>query len=165
MTTSPTRMSLPREQIRAYASGHRVRRAAVPIEHSLWLPLATRHLAVAGYAMFVGPALPVTGQPLELGAPARWWAARAQRHELPTYAPTVAFPFACTALTRPVTVSAGDRSIASIRGRSQGVGGVVQPRCYRLLRQRAWQGRHVRGSRGAAAGCPAAWPASAGPIR
>src|SRR5260370_32366411 len=100
LTTRSASTYLPYEQIRAYATGHPVRHAEVPVEHALSLPLPTLRWSVAGYATFAGPAVRAPGRPMQLGAPDRWWVVGAQRRELAVYALTSSLPFASSPLTR-----------------------------------------------------------------
>jgi hypothetical protein len=115
VTNSSSETYLPYEQIRNYATEHPVQQAVVPGEYSRSLPLPTRRLSVAGYAMFAGPAVRSPGRPPVYGIPDVWMLWGAQKLALVFFANTAAASFSSTPLTGPVTVSPDGRSIASIQ--------------------------------------------------
>jgi hypothetical protein len=96
---------------------HPVRRAEVPVEHSISLPMPTARWAVPGYAGFACPALRAPWKPLRLRRPDRWWLLGASHGELLAYGRTSVLPFGdVTAGTAPesVTLPAATRPVAAV---------------------------------------------------
>lgn len=81
-------------QARSWQRTNAVRMAEVPVEHAVSLPLPTRRWGGAGYAQFAAPAVRLPEQPVQNGAPDRWWVFDAQDGRLHIYACTSAVPFA-----------------------------------------------------------------------
>jgi hypothetical protein len=81
-------------RIRKEFGEHGVRKAEVPVEYTVSLPLPTTRRAVPGYAGFACPALRVPRQPLRLREPDRWWLLGAAHGELLAYGRTSVLPFA-----------------------------------------------------------------------
>jgi hypothetical protein len=102
-------------QARKAFSEHVVRRAEVPVEHMISLPMpTTRWGGVSGYAGFACPARRRPGEPLTLSAPDRWWALGARRGELLAYARTAALPFGTLPPAERVTLPPVTRPVAAI---------------------------------------------------
>ena len=102
-------------QARKAFSEHVVRRAEVPVEHMISLPMpTTRWGGVPGYAGFACPARRRPGEPLTVSAPDRWWALGARRGELLAYARTAALPFGTLPPAERVTLPPVTRPVAAI---------------------------------------------------
>jgi len=102
-------------QARKAFSEHPVRLAEVPVEYMTSLPMpTTRWGGVPGYAGFACPARRRPGDPLSVGAPARWWALGARRGELLVFARTVALPFGELASAERITLPPVSRSVEGV---------------------------------------------------
>lgn len=105
---------IPYARMRKEFGEHAVRRAEVPVEYSVSLPMPTKHWAVPGYAGFACPALRAPRQPLRLRRPDRWWLLGAKGGELLAYARTSALPFAgADPAPQTVTLPPATRSVAA----------------------------------------------------
>ena len=72
-------------EVHKKAHAHLLRRAEIPVEHYVSLPLPTCRLGEPCYAFFASPALRRPGQPTRQGAPDRWFALAAHGARLLTY--------------------------------------------------------------------------------
>jgi hypothetical protein len=120
-------------QIQADAVNHPIRRAEVPVEHAISLPLPTLRWTLPGYACFAGPARRVPGQPLRLRAPDRWWVLDARRHALLGYALTTAVPFAADLSPGEVEVTSTGRDVAARREDLKALGELVDVAARRFF--------------------------------
>jgi hypothetical protein len=102
------------QRVRAEFAAHPVRRADVPVQHALSLPVPTRRWGRPAWAGFAGAAHRVPDRPLRLAVPDRWWALLADRPRLLAYNLTAAAPFTDAALT-PVEVDHRDRTVTDLR--------------------------------------------------
>jgi hypothetical protein len=92
-----------------------LRQAEVPLEFAVSLPMPTRRWAGAGYAFFASPAVRRPGQPMEQGAPDRWWVVDARTGRTITYSLSKALPFADGATWEWVTLPPVKRTIDEMR--------------------------------------------------
>ena len=85
-------MSAAKEKLLSFSEArerqrsHPLRTYEIPVEHAVSLPLPTRRWGTPAYASFASPALRRPGQPVEQGAPDRWWAVGAHGGRLIIYA-------------------------------------------------------------------------------
>jgi hypothetical protein len=91
-------------QARKEFGEHAVRRAEVPVEYTISLPMPTKRWTEPGYAGFACPAIRRPHQPLQLRRPDRWWLLGARHGELLVYGRTSALPFS-------VAVADSDESV------------------------------------------------------
>jgi hypothetical protein len=80
------------KEVRERLKTHALRVTEIPVEHAISLPLPTKRWGGPGYALFASPALRRPGQPLEQGAPDRWWVIDAFTGRLLVYAMAKAIP-------------------------------------------------------------------------
>src|SRR5947209_18594491 len=73
---------------------HMLRQAEIPVEHAISLPLPTQRLPDPGYVFFASPAIRRPKEPMEQGAPDRWWVVDAHNGQLLIYALWEVMPFA-----------------------------------------------------------------------
>jgi len=104
----------PYDQLRKEIGDHPVRRAEVPTEHAISLPVPTLRWSVPVFACFAGAAARAPGRPLRLGAPDRWWALHAQTRRLVAYGLVAALPFMDTAPAGEVVVDRTGRTVAEV---------------------------------------------------
>jgi hypothetical protein len=87
----------------------------VPVEHSVSLPLPTQRWGEPSYAFFASPALRRPGQPVEQGAPDRWWAMSAQGGRIVIYALSKTVPFADSVNWGTVTLPSVSLTIEELK--------------------------------------------------
>jgi hypothetical protein len=114
VTRSEALTPVPYRELRRAFAEHPVRRAEVPVEHAVSLPVPTLRWSVASFAGFAGPALRAPRQPLRLAPPDRWWAIDAGRCRLVAYGLAAALPFGAGAGPEPVAVDRGGRSLDAV---------------------------------------------------
>jgi hypothetical protein len=91
-------------EVRDRMRNHPLRVSEVPVEHAVSLPLPTKRWMEPCYAFFASPALRRPGQPVEQGAPDRWWAMSAHGGRIIIYALAKALPLADEANWETVTL-------------------------------------------------------------
>jgi hypothetical protein len=104
----------PYRELRRDFADRAVRRAEVPVEHAVSLPVPTLRWSVASFAGFAGPALRVPRQPLRLAPPDRWWAIDARSCRLVAYGLTSALPFGASGGSELVVADRSGRSVADV---------------------------------------------------
>lgn len=112
-----TQNLIPYARMRKEAGEHAVRRAEVPVEHSISLPMPTTRWTVPGYAGFASPALRAPRQPLRLRQPDRWWLFDASYGQLLAYGRTSVLPFGyeqAWPAQETVTLPAVTRPVAAV---------------------------------------------------
>lgn len=106
--SNPRRISLSYKEMRKNQRIHMLRQAEIPVEHAISLPLPTKRLPDPGYVFFASPAIRRPNEPMEQGAPDRWWVVDAYNGRLMIYALWKAMPFArsvsWTTQTLPVPI-------------------------------------------------------------
>lgn len=89
-----------------------LRQAEIPIEHAVSLPMPTKRWLGPAYASFASPALRKPGQPMEQGAPDRWWVVDAHGGRLIIYTLWKAVAYAPEVSWTTVTLPPATQSIA-----------------------------------------------------
>lgn len=74
------------KEIRKRQRTDELSQSEIPTEHEVSLPLPTKRWLGPAYAFFASPALRRPGQPMEQGAPDRWWVVDAHGGRLIVYA-------------------------------------------------------------------------------
>ena len=72
---------------------HLLRQTEIPVEHAISLPLPTKRLPDPGYVFFASPAIRRPKEPMEQGAPDRWWIVDAHNGQLMIYVLWEVMPF------------------------------------------------------------------------
>jgi len=91
---APQTTLLTYSNVRNRLRTHMLRQTEIPVEHAVSLPLPTTRWLGPGYAFFASPALRQPGQPVEQGAPDRWWVVDAYGGRLIAYTLWKALPYA-----------------------------------------------------------------------
>ncbi len=92
--TNPGRIYLSYKEMRKNQRIHMLRQAEIPVEHAISLPLPTKCLPDPGYVFFASPAIRRPNEPMEQGAPDRWWFVDAHNGRIMIYALWKVMPFA-----------------------------------------------------------------------
>ncbi len=80
-------------ELRERQKSHVLIRSEVPTEHAISLPLPTLSWGEPAFAFFAAPALRRPDEPMQQGAPDRWWVMGAHGGRLLVYALCKAVPF------------------------------------------------------------------------
>jgi hypothetical protein len=95
-----------------------LRQAEIPVEHAISLPLPTKRLPDPGYVFFASPAIRSPKEPIEQGAPDRWWVVDARNGRLMIYALWKVMPFdrsvSWTTQTLPIPVQTLEEQQAAL---------------------------------------------------
>jgi hypothetical protein len=111
MRSIPSRW-LSLAEVRERMKTHSLLRSEVPVEHSISFPLPTKRWIGPAYAYFASPVTRRPGQPVEQGAPDRWWVVNAHGGGIIVYALWKAIPYSEGVQWTTVTLPPVTRSIA-----------------------------------------------------
>jgi len=114
MNTQDTKW-LAYSDIRQRQRNSPLRQAEIPIEHAVSLPMPTLRFGTPVYASFASPAHRQPQQPMQQGAPDRWWAVDATSGHLVLYAMVTAVPIIAGADWTTVTLPTVERSVEELR--------------------------------------------------
>jgi hypothetical protein len=114
MTLGPERY-LTLAEVMERQKTHWLRRAEVPIEHYVSLPLPTSRWSEPGFASYGAPALRRRGESTSVSPPDRWMVYAASSGRLVVYALCAAVPYAQELPAEPATVPAPQGGIAQIK--------------------------------------------------
>ncbi len=92
MSSSTTLLSY--QEFRKRQATHMLRQTEIPVEHAISLPLPTLRWNRPAYIAFASPAIRRPNQPMQQGAPDRWWVCDASNGKLIIYALWDALPYA-----------------------------------------------------------------------
>jgi hypothetical protein len=82
------------QEFRKRQDTHMLRQTEIPVEHAISLPLPTLRWNRPAYISFASPAIRRPNQPMQQGAPDRWWACDASNGKLIIYVLWDALPYA-----------------------------------------------------------------------
>lgn len=105
---------------------HWLRRAEVPIEHYVSIPLPTTRWAEAGFACYAAPALRRRGERTRVSPPDRWWVVAASGGHLLVYALCAAVPYAEELPAEPEIMPAPRGGIAELKDQLAEIGELAE---------------------------------------
>ncbi len=121
MTLGPQRY-LTMAEVMERQKTHWLRRAEVPIEHYVSIPLPTTRWAEPGFACFAAPALRRRGERTRISPPVQWWVVAANGGHLIVYARFAAVPYAQELPTEPEIMPTPQGSIAELKDQLAEIG-------------------------------------------
>ena len=92
-----------------------LRQSEIPVEHAVSLPMPTLRFETPAYAGFSAPAVRRPQEPVQQGAPDRWWAVDARNGHLLLYSHTPTVPIAAGANWQKVTLPPVVKTVDDLR--------------------------------------------------
>lgn len=114
MSVAPAKL-LGYSAVRDRQRTHPLRMSEIPVEHAVSLPVPTKRWGGPAYAFFASPSLRRPGQPVQQGAPDRWWVVSAFGGGVVIYALWKAVPFAESIGWESTTLPAVGATIAELK--------------------------------------------------